>query len=69
MALSDLLSRHGLSQKAAAAEAGVPLATFSDVVGGRRSPTTHTVNKILAWARRYDSGATYEQLFGDGAAA
>ncbi len=63
MALADFVAAQGLTQKRAAGEASVPVATFNDVATGRRQATVPTVNKILVWARRYEPGVTYEELF------
>jgi predicted transcriptional regulator len=63
MSLSEILRRHGLSHKLAAEQSGVPLATLHDVSRGKRSPRTETVNKILAFVRRYEPRVSYEELF------
>jgi predicted transcriptional regulator len=63
MNLSEIFRRHGLSHKVAAEQSGVPLATLHDVARGKRSPRTDTVNKILAFVRRYEPRVSYEDLF------
>lgn len=52
-----------MTQKRAAAEAAVPIQTLNEVANGRRQARAGTINKILAWARRYEPGVTYEELF------
>lgn len=61
--LQDFLTQHGKTLRGFAAEAGMPLATASDLVKGKREPRTSNVNKVLAWARTLDPSVTYEQLF------
>ena len=61
--IQDFLTANGKTLRGFAAEAGMPLATASDLVKGKREPRTSNVNKVLAWARTLDPSVTYEQLF------
>lgn len=61
--LIEFLGRHEVTQKRAAAEADLPIQTMNEIANGKRQARTATVNKILAWARRYEPSITYEQLF------
>lgn len=63
MPLLDFFEQHGLTQLRCAAETGLPLSTVNQVARGKRAATTGTVNRILAWARRYEPAVSYEQLF------
>lgn len=64
MTLPELIQRHQLTQVAIAAETGLQQSAISDIVAGKRRPRTDTVNRILAFARRYEPSVTYEDLFG-----
>jgi transcriptional regulator with XRE-family HTH domain len=69
MAIAEILKRHNLTQRDVVKGTGLALSAVNDIVNERRHPTTVTVNKILAYIRRYEPAATYEELFGDGKAA
>ena len=64
MPLLEFLKEHGLTQREVAEATGLPMTTVNDVVNGRRSPRTATVDKLLAFARRHDKTASYDALFG-----
>ena len=68
MSLGDLLKRHGLTQRDMADGTGLAVSAVCDIVNGKRQPTTGTVNRVLAYARRFEPATTYEDLFGDPAA-
>ncbi len=61
--LAAILEKHRLSQRDVAAETGLAVSAVSDIVNGKRAPVTSTVNKILAFVRRYEPRVSYEELF------
>lgn len=63
MTLSELLQKHHLTQAQAAIEAGLPGSRVSQIVRGAAEPRRPTINRILAFARRYEPTITYEDLF------
>lgn len=63
MTLPEVLAKHDLTIRAFAAGAGITPSSASDVVNGKRCPTTGTVNRILAFVRRYERRVSYEDLF------
>jgi transcriptional regulator with XRE-family HTH domain len=65
MSLLDLLRRHNLTQRDMAEGTGLAVSAVCDIVNGKRQPTTGTVNRVLAFARRYEPETTYEEVFGD----
>lgn len=66
--LATILERHDLSQRNVADATGLAISAVSDIVNGKRSPTTTTVNRLLRYLRRYEPSLTYEALFGKGLA-
>lgn len=61
--LGALLEKHRLTQQELAAATGLAGSAVSDIANGKRCPTTATVNKILAFVRRYEPKVSYEDLF------
>jgi transcriptional regulator with XRE-family HTH domain len=61
--LGALLERHSLSQRAVATGTGLAMSAVSDIVNGKRAPVTSSVNKLLAFVRRYEPRVSYEELF------
>ena len=64
MTMEAILQKHGLTQRDVASGAGVTLSSVSDIVNGKRCPRTDTVNRLLAYLRRFEPALTYEQVWG-----
>lgn len=68
MALKELLEREGISQRDVANGSGIALSAVNDIVNGKRSPTTGTVDAILSFLRtRIRRRITYEEVFASSA--
>jgi predicted transcriptional regulator len=65
MSLPAILDRHGLTQLQVSQESGIPISTINGVFHGTRQPRTDTVNRLLAYLRRYEPALTYEQVWGE----
>lgn len=63
--LSALLREHDISVNAASLEAGIHFTSFYKILRGHQQPSLSTLNAILDFARRYEPGVTFEDLFGD----
>lgn len=66
MTLAGVLEKHGLTHRDVAAGTGVALSAVSDILNGKRSPRTDTVNKLIVFLRRYEKvkpGRIYERYF------
>lgn len=57
------MERHALTQRAVADGTGLAVSAVNDLVNERRNPTTVTVNRLLAFLRRYEPNLVYEDLF------
>lgn len=68
-ALDRFLARHRMTQTDLAAGSGMAVSQVNALVRGHHRPRTDTVNKLLAYLRTIEPEITYDDLFGDGAAA
>jgi hypothetical protein len=57
------MDKHDLDQRDVANGTGLSLSVVNAIVNERTKPTTGTVNKILAFLRKYEPKVTYEDLF------
>ncbi len=62
--LRAFLARNGLTQRNLADAAGVTDGAVSQVLCGRHCLRKQTIDKVLAFARKFEPSVTYEQLFG-----
>lgn len=63
--IAGLLRRHGISVHRAAGESGLTAPTIYNMLSGDTTPSLLTVQKVLSFARRYEPGVTFEDLFAD----
>lgn len=63
--LSALLRKHGIPVNAAAEQAGIHFTSLHKILRGHQQPTLSTLNAILDFARRYEPGVTFEDLFAE----
>jgi plasmid maintenance system antidote protein VapI len=61
--LAGIMEKHDLDQRALARGTGLSLSVVNSLVNERTSPTTGTVNRLLAFLRKYEPRVTYEDLF------
>jgi hypothetical protein len=61
--LAAIMDRHGLTQRDVSSGADLALSIVNDLVNKRRNPTTATVNRLLAFLRKYEPRVAYEDLF------
>lgn len=59
------MKRYGISAHRAAGESGLTAPTIYNLLSGDTNPSLPTVHKIIAFARRYEPGVTFEDLFAD----
>lgn len=63
--LSALLQEHEISVNEASRQAGIHFTSFHKILRGHQQPTLSTLSAILDFARRYEPGVTFEDLFAD----
>lgn len=63
--LSSFLARNSIPVKRASEESGVHFTSLHRILKGHQIPTVPTVQSLLDFARRYEPGVTFEDLFAD----